>query len=206
MFFKVEHPCIRAKLTLLRDRRTSAKEFRECVGEITSFLAYEALKNLDVEEITVETPLAAASGCRILNDVVIIPILRAGLGMFEGILRLVPNARVGFVGLERDEATAQPREYYCKLPVATKHSLALVVDPMLATGGSLSATVDLLRRKGFGNVVVLTILSAPEGVARMEHDHPGVKIYSGGLDSGLNEHQYIVPGLGDAGDRLFLFT
>ena len=203
MFFVVDHPCVKAKLTLLRDERTDSKHFREYVGEITCFIAYEALKNLETEEIPVKTPLCETTGCRIRNSVAVVPILRAGIGMLDGILKLVPDATVGFVGLERDHVTAEPREYYCKLPAAEADSLAVVVDPMLATGGSLAATVEVLKRNGFARIVVISILAAPEGREAMERLHPDVKVYTGALDAGLNERKYILPGLGDAGDRIF---
>ena len=186
MFFVVDHPCVKAKLTLLRDERTDSKHFREYVGEITCFIAYEALKNLETEEIPVKTPLCETTGCRIRNSVAVVPILRAGIGMLDGILKLVPDATVGFVGLERDHVTAEPREYYCKLPAAEADSLAVVVDPMLATGGSLAATVEVLKRNGFARIVVITILAAPEGREAMERLHPDVKVYTGALDAGLN--------------------
>mgnify|MGYP005770776561 FL=1 len=204
MLIEVKHPCVQAALTRLRDRETAAKEFREQVGTITGLLAFEALRNLEVEEVVVRTPLAECDGWRIRSEVVVVPILRAGLGMLESILRLVPDARVGFIGLERNEITAEPREYYCKLPEATPDSFVLVIDPMLATGGSLSAAIRLLKAKGFRRICVLSILSAPDGVARMEQDHPETPVYTGGLDPALDAHHYIVPGLGDAGDRLFL--
>ncbi len=203
MFYEVVHPCIQDKMTILRNRESCGKQFRECVKEITWLVAYEALKNLELTPVKVETPLVETVGYRIRNEVVIVPILRAGLGMMDALLQLIPNASLGFVGFQRDEATAKPQQYYHKLPAPTPDSMAIVVDPMLATGGSLAAAVDVLKRSGFENIVVLTLLAAPEGVAVMNERHPDVKVYSGSLDQGLNEHKYIVPGLGDAGDRLF---
>ncbi len=203
MFFELDHPCVKAKLTILRDRATGPKQFRECVGEIACLVACEALRTLELEDVEVVTPMATTRGWRIRNEVVIVPILRAGLGMLEGILRLVPNAKVGFVGLERDHLTAEPREYYCKLPEATADSVAVVVDPMLATGGSLAATIDVLKRNGFTRIVVVTVLASPEGKRAIAEKHPDVRVYTGCLDAGLNAEKYIVPGLGDAGDRLF---
>ncbi len=203
MFYEITHPCIKDKMTMLRDRNTKGKQFRECVKEITCLIAYEALKNLELDPVEVETPLVKTTGWRIRNEVVIVPILRAGLGMMEGIMQLVPNASMGFVGFQRDEATAQPQKYYHKLPKPTPDSLVIVIDPMLATGGSLAAAVDSIKNDGFTNIVVITLLAAPEGVEVMNKRHPNVKVYTGSLDECLNEHKYILPGLGDAGDRLF---
>ncbi len=203
MFYEINHPCIKSKMTILRDRNTGSKEFRECVMEITNFIAYEALKNLELEPIPIHTPLTETTGYRIRNKIVIVPILRAGLGMMDGLLKLVPNAKLGFVGFQRDEATAKPQSYYHKLPKPAPESIAIVVDPMLATGGSLAAAIDSLKKDGFHNIIVLTLLAAPEGVAHMNSRHPEVKVYSGSLDQKLNEKKYILPGRGDAGDRLF---
>ena len=203
MFHVVDHPCVKAKLTILRDRATGSKQFRECVEEITAFIAYEALKNLEVETVPVETPIASATGYRIRNDVVIVPILRAGMGMLDGLLRLVPDAKVGFVGLERDHETKLPHEYYCKLPAAGPDSVAVVVDPMLATGGSASGAIQMLKKRGCTQIKLLCLVAAPEGVERLQAEHPDVEIYAAALDDYLNDHAYIVPGLGDAGDRLF---
>lgn len=203
MFYEVVHPCIQDKMTILRNRNTCGKEFRECVREITWLVAYEALKNLELEPVTVETPLIETTGYRIRNKVVIVPILRAGLGMMDALLQLIPNASLGFVGFQRDASTAEPQQYYHKLPEPTSSSLAIIVDPMLATGGSLAAAVDSLKKSGYANIVVLTLLAAPEGVEHMNVRHPEVKVYTGCLDQRLDEQKYIVPGLGDAGDRLF---
>ena len=203
MFHVVDHPCVKAKLTILRDRATGSKQFRECVEEITAFIAYEALKNLEVETVPVETPIASATGYRIRNDVVIVPILRAGMGMLDGLLRLVPDAKVGCVGLERDHETKLPHEYYCKLPAAGPDSVAVVVDPMLATGGSAIDAISLIKQRGGKNIKFMCLVSAPEGIHALQEAHPDVDIYTAAVDEKLNEHAYIVPGLGDAGDRSF---
>ncbi len=203
MFYEITHPCIKDKMTILRDKDTCSKQFRECTKEITCLIAYEALKNLELEAVQVETPLEETQGWRICNDVVIVPILRAGLGMLDGIMPLVPNASMGFVGFQRDEDTAKPHQYYNKLPKPTVGSVVIVVDPMLATGGSLAAAVDSIKKDGFTNIMVITLLATPEGVEVMTARHPEVKIYTGSLDRGLNGKKYILPGLGDAGDRLF---
>lgn len=203
MHQEVTHPIIQHKLTRLRDRETGNKEFRELVGEITMLLAYEALKHVELEDKHVETPLAPIVGKRVLNDIVLVPILRAGIGMLQSISTLVPNAKIGFVGLYRDHDTKRPVEYYLKLPPATDNAIAFLIDPMLATGGSTNAAIDLLKREGFDNVVVLAIVSAPEGIAVVESSHPAVNIYTAAIDECLNDDKYIVPGLGDAGDRIF---
>ncbi len=203
MFFAVDHPCIKAKMTVLRDKNTSPKEFRERAEEITCFLAYEALKNLHLSEVPVETPLERTMGAVVENDLVVVPVLRAGIGMLGGIQSLIPTVKVGFIGLQRDHSTKHPVKYYLNLPRPSEDAFAIVIDPMLATGGSLSAAVSAVKECGYRHIVVLTIVSAPEGVAVMERDHPDVKIYSAALDRELNADKYILPGLGDAGDRLF---
>ena len=203
MLHIVEHPCIKAKLTILRDRGTPCPRFRRCVQEITGFIACEALRKLELEEFRVETPLAETAGWRLRDELVLVPILRAGMGMLDALLELAPEAKVGFIGLERDHAGKLPREYYCKLPEPGEHSLAVLIDPMLATGGSLAAAIDLLKREGFRQILVLAIVSSPEGRDAIEATSPEVKVYTGCLDAGLNENKYIVPGLGDAGDRIY---
>lgn len=203
MLHIVDHPCIKAKLTILRDRDTPCARFRECVQEITGFIACEALKNIRLEEFRVMTPLAEAAGYRIANDIVLVPILRAGMGMLEALQRLAPESTVGFIGLERDHETKLPREYYCKLPKPTPESLAVLLDPMLATGNSLAEAITLLKRSGYRHIVVVTIISAPEGKAVIESRHPEIEVYTGCLDGKLDANKYIVPGLGDAGDRIF---
>lgn len=203
MYVEVDHPCVQHKLALIRDKDTGHKKFRELTNEITMFVCYEALKRVEVEEVRVETPVATATCHRIANDIVVVPVLRAGVGMLEGILGLLPNARVGFVGMERDEETALPKEYYKKLPTFRKDALYIVVDPMLATGGSTIATLDLLKAGGVEKAIVVCMVTCPEGIAAVEKTHPTVPIYTAAVDDHLNEKKYIVPGLGDAGDRLY---
>lgn len=203
MLHIVEHPCIKAKLTILRDRGTPCPRFRRCVQEITGFIACEALRKLELEEFRVETPLAETAGWRLRDELVLVPILRAGMGMLDALLELAPEAKVGFIGLERDHAGKLPREYYCKLPEPGEHSLAVLIDPMLASGNSLAGAIELLKSNGFRRILVITILSAPEGKAVIESRYPEIEVYTGSLDERLDENKYIVPGLGDAGDRIF---
>jgi uracil phosphoribosyltransferase len=199
----IDHPCVQHKLAIIRDADTGHKRFRELATEITQFVCYEALKNIKVKEVTVQTPVGEASCHKIDTDLVVVPILRAGVGMLEGILELVPTARVGFVGLYRDEVTKKPVSYYQRLPTQTKGGTCIIIDPMLATGGSTVATIDLLKENGAGNIVVVCIVTCPEGVKLVEELHPDVPIYTAAIDDHLDDHKYIVPGLGDAGDRLF---
>jgi uracil phosphoribosyltransferase len=203
MHEEIRHPCVQHKLALIRDKDTRHKEFRELATEITMFVCYEALKSISVKEVDVETPLETAKCHKIAEDLVVVPILRAGVGMLEGILSLVPSARVGFVGLYRDEVTKEPVTYYQRLPDQTKGGLCILVDPMLATGGSAVAAIDMLKKKGAHKIVVVCIVTCPEGLQRVEKAHPDVHIYAASIDDGLNEKKYIVPGLGDAGDRLY---
>ena len=203
MYVEVKHPCVQHKLGLIRDSATGHKKFRELATEITMFVCYEALKNVALEDVVVQTPIGEAACKRIASELVVIPILRAGVGMMDGILGLVPTARVGFVGLYRDEETKIPVEYYQKLPVESADATYIVVDPMLATGGSMAATLDMLKEKGIDNIVVVCIVTCPEGLQAVEQRHPDVPIYTASVDNHLNDHKYIVPGLGDAGDRLF---
>ena len=203
MHEEIRHPCVQHKLALIRDKDTRHKEFRELATEITMFVCYEALKSISVKEVDVETPLETAKCHKIAEDLVVVPILRAGVGMLEGILSLVPSARVGFVGLYRDEVTKEPVTYYQRLPDQTKGGLCILVDPMLATGGSTVAAIDMLKEKGAHKIVVVCIVTCPEGLQRVEEAHPDVHIYAASIDDGLNEKKYIVPGLGDAGDRLY---
>ena len=199
-----DHPLIQHKLSILRDEGTCTKEFRELVNEISMLMCFEATRDLRTAEVDVKTPVGIAK-CRVVDrKVVLVPILRAGLGMVDGMLSLIPNAKVGHIGLYRDEETLEPVEYYCKLPVEAAESDVIVVDPMLATGGSASAAIGFLKNKyGCKNVRLMSIVAAPVGAQRVAADHPDVDIYVAAMDEGLNDHGYIVPGLGDAGDRIF---
>lgn len=203
MHVEVTHPLVKHKLSLVRDKTTGFKLFRELIGEISMFLTYEAMREIPTEEIEVETPLAVATCERVKGEIVLVPILRAGIGMMDAIMDMVPNVRVGFLGIYRDHETAQPVEYYAKLPVALPSTVAVVIDPMLATGGSAVASVSLLKRKGFNKIIFVCVVSCPEGIARLESAHPDVTIYTASVDERLDENKYIIPGLGDAGDRLF---
>lgn len=198
------HPLIQHKLTLMRDRRTPKKIFKELVDEIAMLMAYEATATLPLEEIVVQTPLEQATGWQVSGKkLTLVPILRAGLGMVEGILRLVPSARVGHIGLYRDHDTLEPVDYYFKVPGDTAERDFLLLDPMLATGGSAVSAIDSLKRSGASRIRFLCLVAAPEGVTRVHEAHPDVPIYCAALDRELNAHGYILPGLGDAGDRLF---
>ena len=199
----IDHPCVQHKLGIIRAIDTGHKRFRELATEITKFVCYEALKNIKTKEVIVETPVAKATCRKIDTDIVVVPILRAGVGMLEGILELVPTARVGFVGLYRDEETKQPVTYYERFPRQIKGGTCIVIDPMLATGGSTVAALDLLKASGAEHIVVICIVTCPEGIELVEKAHPDVRIYAAAIDDHLNEKKYIVPGLGDAGDRLF---
>ena len=201
---ELNHPLIQHKLAILRNRKTGVKEFRELVSEIAGLMCYEATRNLRTEEVMVQTPVALAK-CRKLagKKLAIIPILRAGLGMVDSMLDLIPSAKVGHIGLYRDPETHQPVEYYCKLPEDIGNRQVFVVDPMLATGGSAIAAIDFLKKRGCKNIVMMNIIGCPEGVKAVQDAHPDVDIYLAAIDEKLNEHAYIVPGLGDAGDRIF---
>lgn len=203
MAILIDHPCVQHKLGIIRHVDTGHKKFRDLATEITKFVCYEALKNIKTKEISVETPVEVASCREIDTDIVVVPILRAGVGMLEGILELVPTARVGFVGLYRDEETKQPVTYYERFPRQIKGGTCIVIDPMLATGGSTVAALDLLKQSGAEHILVICIVTCPEGIELVEAAHPDVKIYAAAIDERLNEKKYIVPGLGDAGDRLF---
>lgn len=197
------HPLVAHKLTKLRDKNTDPKKFRELVREIAGLLAYEATSDLILTQTTVETPLALSSGAELKEKIGLVPILRAGLGMVEGIWGLMPTAEVWHIGLYRDERTLKPVEYYNKLPVEPTVSVCLILDPMLATGGSAVATVDVLERWGVKKIKFVGLIGAPEGIARLQESHPEVPIHLAAIDERLNEHGYILPGLGDAGDRQF---
>lgn len=199
----IDHPCVQHKLAVIRDVETGHKRFRELAKEITKFVCYEALKNIKTKVVKVQTPVAEAHCSKIDTDIVVIPILRAGVGMLEGILELVPTARVGFVGLYRDEKTKKPVTYYERFPPQIKGGTCIVIDPMLATGGSTAAAIDLLKEHGAENIVVICIVTCPEGIELVEKAHPDVPIYAAAIDEKLDDKKYIVPGLGDAGDRLF---
>jgi uracil phosphoribosyltransferase len=201
--FVSKHPLVAHKLTRLRNKHTESKKFRELVREISILLAYEATLDLLVQQVLVETPLSTADGFDLQEPLGLIPILRAGLGMVEGIWELMPSAEVWHIGLYRDEATLRPVEYYNKLPIEPTVSVCLILDPMLATGGSAVATVDVLKRWGVNKIKFVGILGAPEGIASMQQHHPEVPIHLAAIDERLNEHGYILPGLGDAGDRQF---
>ena len=197
------HPLVAAKLTLLRNVTTDSKKFRELIREIAAMLAYEATMDLAVGEIDVQTPLMMTKGTTVLERTGLVPVLRAGLGMVEGFWELMPGAEVWHIGLFRDERTLKPVSYYNKLPVEPTVSVCLVLDPMLATGGSSVATVDILKKWGVNKIKYVGILAAPEGIERLHSAHPDVAIHIAAIDQGLNEHGFILPGLGDAGDRQF---
>jgi len=200
----MDHPLIQHKLTILRKKETSSKEFREVVSEISSYLGYEATKDLELEDINIETPLGKTVGKKISGKKIgIVPILRAGLGMVDGVVSVVPGARVGHIGMYRDPETLKPVTYYCKLPKDLKERNIILLDPMLATGGSLIEAISELKAQGAKNIRSLNILAAPEGIKAVQEAHPDVDIYVAAVDKCLNEHGYIIPGLGDAGDRLF---
>ncbi len=201
---ELNHPLIQHKLAILRNRKTGVKEFRELVSEIAGLMCYEATRNLQTEEVMVQTPVALAK-CRKLSGkkLAIIPILRAGLGMVDSMLDLIPSAKVGHIGLYRDPETHMHVEYYCKLPEDIGARQVYVVDPMLATGGSAIAAIDFLKKRGCKQIIMMNIIGCPEGVKAVQDAHPDVDIYVAAIDEKLNEHAYIVPGLGDAGDRIF---
>ena len=203
-FHLVDHPLIQHKLTIMRDKNTSSKDFRELLDEISMLMGYEITRNLPLEDVEIETPIQTATFKRIAGKkLAIVPILRAGLGMVDGLLRLVPVARVGHIGLYRDPDTHLPVEYYCKMPPDIGERLVIVVDPMLATGGSAADAITMVKAKGATNVLLMCLVAAPEGVKKVQDAHPDVDIYCAALDERLNDHAYIIPGLGDAGDRIF---
>ncbi len=203
-FHLVDHPLIQHKLTIMRDKHTSTKAFRELLNEISMLMGYEITRELPLEDVEIETPIQKATFKRLAGKkLAIVPILRAGLGMVDGLTQLMPSARIGHIGLYRDPETHLPVEYYCKMPPDIDERLVVIVDPMLATGGSASDAITMVKQRGAKNIVLMCLVSAPEGVAKVQADHPDVDIYSAALDDCLNDHAYIVPGLGDAGDRIF---
>ena len=200
----LDHPLIQHKLAILRNKNTTVKEFRELISEISGLMCYEATRNLPVVEVDVETPITTAK-CHMLSGkkMAIVPILRAGLGMVDAMVDLIPAAKIGHIGLYRDPETHKPVEYYCKLPEDIENRVVFVVDPMLATGGSAIAAIDFLKKHGCKNIIMMNVIGCPEGVKTVQEAHPDVDIYLAALDEKLNEHAYIIPGLGDAGDRIF---
>ncbi|MFZ5943930.1 MAG: uracil phosphoribosyltransferase [Bacillota bacterium] len=202
--YVLDHPMIQHKLTYIRSKDTGSKEFRELVEEVAMLMTYEVTRDLPLEDTTIETPVAEAQ-CKVISGrkVGFVPILRAGLGMVGGMLKLIPAAKVGHIGLYRDPDTLEPVEYYCKLPTDLTERDLIVIDPMLATGGSASAAIKFLKDRGVKNIKLMCLIAAPEGIQRIQDDHPDVDIYVAAVDKMLNDHGYIVPGLGDAGDRLY---
>ena len=200
----MDHPLIQHKISYIRREEVGTKEFREVVGEIAGLMCYEATRDLKLRDVKIKTPICETIGKELTGKkLAVVPILRAGLGMVDGMLSLIPAAKVGHIGLYRDPETFEPVEYYCKLPADCDEREVFVVDPMLATGGSSTAAIQMLKDKGVKRIRFMCIIAAPEGVERMQKEHPDVDLYIGALDDHLNEHKYIVPGLGDAGDRIF---
>jgi uracil phosphoribosyltransferase len=199
----INHPLITHKLSLIRRKETGTRDFRQNVSEIAGLMAYEITRDLPLREIVIDTPLSSCKTAELSREIILVPVLRAGLGMVDGITSLITTARVGHIGLVRDHETLAPTEYYAKFPADISDAVVMVLDPMLATGGSASAAIDAVKKRGARTIRLVCIVGAPEGVARMEREHPEVDIYLAALDSHLNENGYIVPGLGDAGDRLF---
>ncbi|MDD6024697.1 MAG: uracil phosphoribosyltransferase [Oscillospiraceae bacterium] len=200
----LDHPLIQHKVSILRDKNTGVKEFREVVGEIAALMCYEATRDLPLEDVVIETPIATGTFKRLSGKkIAIVPILRAGLGMVDTIIDLIPSAKVGHIGLYRDPETHMPVEYYCKMPPDISERDVLIVDPMLATGGSASAAISFLKGYGCKNIKLMNIIGCPEGIKAIQEEHPDVEIYVASVDEKLNENKYIVPGLGDAGDRIF---
>ena len=199
----IDHPLIQHKLTQIRSKYTGTKEFRENVSEIAGLMAYEITRDMPLKQKETETPMMRCVSSILNRDIVLVPVLRAGLGMVDGICSLIPTVKIGHVGMYRDHATLEPLSYYAKFPYRMKKAVVLVLDPMLATGGSASATLDKLKSEGASDLKLVCIVGAPEGLARIEKDHPDVEVFLAALDEGLNDQGYILPGLGDAGDRLF---
>ncbi len=199
-----DHPLIKHKIAILRDKNTGMKQFRELVEEITTLMTFESVKDVPTKTVLVETPLETTEQTVVVeNSVAIVPILRAGLGMVNGVHALFPTARVGHIGMYRDETTLEPKEYYCKLPDGIENMITIVLDPMLATGGSAVAAINFLKKRGVKKIKLMNIIAAPRGIETVSKAHPDVQIYVANVDRQLNEHGYILPGLGDAGDRLF---
>lgn len=203
MLILLKHPLLTHKLTQLRRKETCTKDFRETLEEIAGLMAYEVTNDLPLKNITVDTPLARFQTRELAIDIVLVPVLRAGLGMVDGITKLIPSARVGHIGMYRDHKTLEPLTYYTKLPDNLQNAIVMVLDPMLATGGSSGAAIQVLKDHGAKTIKLVCVVGVPEGVRKIEHDHPEVQIYLACLDERLNENGYILPGLGDAGDRLF---
>ena len=202
--YVMDHPLVAHKLTILRDKNTSVKDFRELVSEIGMLIAYEATRDLPLTTKEVETPICTAEEPTLAGKkLAVVPILRAGLGLVDGVLRMVPSARVGHIGMYRDEETLEPHVYFCKLPKDVAEREIMIVDPMLAPGGSADAAIQEMKARGCTNIKLLVLVAVPEGIARIQKNHPDVDIYVGAVDEKLNDHGYIVPGLGDAGDRIF---
>ena len=199
----LNHPLITHKLTLMRKKETTVKDFRENLNEIAELMAYEVCRDLKVKPVDIETPIERTIGYELAKEVVIVPILRAGIGLLDGIRRLVPTAKVGFIGMYRDEETLEPHEYFAKFPKNLDEAIVMVVDPMLATGGSAVDAITRIKERGAKNIKLVCLVGAPEGVRAMQSAHPDVDVYLAALDDHLNEDGYIVPGLGDAGDRIF---
>ena len=200
----MDHPLITHKISYIRSEEVGTKEFREMIGEIAELMCYEATRDLKLEDVQIKTPICEMTGKSLAGKkLAIVPILRAGLGMVNSILTLVPSAKVGHVGLYRDPVTHEPHEYYCKLPESIDERISVIVDPMLATGGSAEAAIDFVKKQGGKNIKFMCIIAAPEGLKRLHEAYPDVQIYCGSLDRELNENAYICPGLGDAGDRIF---
>ncbi|MDY0392324.1 MAG: uracil phosphoribosyltransferase [Candidatus Bipolaricaulis sp.] len=202
-FVLVEHPLIKAKLTMLRDRRTDRLQFRQILEEVTALMVYEITRDFPLRQVEVETPLERTAGVELARPVVLVPVLRAGIVMLDGVLDLIPSARVGHIGIYRDPATLKPVEYFAKLPANLSDALVIVVDPMLATGGSAAHAVSIVKERGARDVRFLCLVAAPEGLRAIHDAHPDVPVYAASLDRELDAHGYIRPGLGDAGDRLF---
>ena len=203
-FFLFDHPLIQHKISILRDKNTSTKEVRELVNELAMLMAYEVTRDLPLTEVEIETPIAKTK-TKVLQGkkIALVPILRAGLGMVDGMLSIIPNAKVGHIGLYRDPNTLKPVEYYCKLPDDVQNREVILLDPMLATGGSAAAAITFLKERGISHIKFVCLISAPEGIAKLQSEHPDVPIFCAAKDERLNDHAYIIPGLGDAGDRLF---